>query len=127
MPIVRIDLRKNPDPTFAQRAGAVVYESMRSAIGVPEHDNFQIMSEHDERHLIYDAHYLGIDRSDALLIIRITLNEGRTTEQKKLLYKTIAAGLRQRLGVRPADVLINLVEVKKENWSFGDGLAQYVS
>jgi phenylpyruvate tautomerase PptA (4-oxalocrotonate tautomerase family) len=125
MPLVRIDLRTNPDPTFARRAGEVVYEAMRATINVPEHDNFQILCEHDQRHFIYDTQYLGITRTDALVIIQITLNEGRTTEQKKLLYHSIAAGLQRQLQIPMADVLINLVEVKKENWSFGNGIAQY--
>ena len=64
-------------------------------------------------------------RSDALVMIQITWNEGRTLEQKKALYRAIADGLRQELRIRPEDVLINLVEVKKENWSFGNGVAQY--
>jgi phenylpyruvate tautomerase PptA (4-oxalocrotonate tautomerase family) len=125
MPLVRIDLRRNPDPDFARRAGEVVYAAMKATINVPDHDHFQILTEHDAGHLIYDAQYLGIARTDALLIVQITLNEGRTLEQKKLLYRGIADGLHQGLGVRPEDVLVNLVEVKKENWSFGNGLAQY--
>jgi phenylpyruvate tautomerase PptA (4-oxalocrotonate tautomerase family) len=124
MPLVRIDLMKRSDAAFAQRVGKVVYESMRTTLNVPEHDNFQVLSEHDDRHFIYDPSYLGIERTPGLVIIQITLNEGRTTEQKKALYKTIAQGL-QDLDVRPADVLVNLVEVKKENWSFGNGIAQY--
>jgi len=127
MPIVRIDLRKNPDITFAKRVGVQVYNAMHTAIGVPEHDNFQILTEHDEHHFIYDPEYLGIQRTDNLIIIQITLNEGRTTEQKKLLYKTIAESLHRELAVRLEDVFINLVEVKKENWSFGNGIAQYAS
>jgi 4-oxalocrotonate tautomerase family enzyme len=109
MPLVRIDLRRNPDPEFARRAGEVVYAAMRAAINVPEHDNFQVLAEHDAGHLI----------------VQITLNEGRTLEQKKQLFRSIADGMQERLGVRPEDVLINLVEVKKENWSFGNGIAQY--
>ncbi|WP_439855313.1 tautomerase family protein [Pseudomonas yamanorum] len=127
MPIVRIDLRKNPDATYAKRVGVLIYNAMHTAIGVPEHDNFQILTEHDEHHFIYDAEYLGIQRSDNLVIIQITLNEGRSTEQKKLLYKTIAESLNRELAVRLEDVFISLVEVKKENWSFGNGIAQYAS
>ena len=125
MPLVRIDLRKHPDPDFARRAGDVVYTVMKATINVPDHDHFQVLTEHDANHLIYDAQYLGIARTDALLIVQITLNEGRTLEQKKLLYRGIAGELQQHLGVRPEDVFINLVEVRKENWSFGNGLAQY--
>jgi phenylpyruvate tautomerase PptA (4-oxalocrotonate tautomerase family) len=126
MPLVRIDVMKKSDPAFAQRVGKVIYESMRTAINVPEHDNFQVLNEHDEQHLIFDASYLGIERTPGIVIIQISLNEGRTLEQKKLLYKTITDGL-ERLNVRPGDVFINLVEVKKENWSFGNGIAQYAS
>ncbi|MBK5373865.1 tautomerase family protein [Pseudomonas sp. TH08] len=127
MPLVRVEIRKNPDPTFAKRIGEQIYAAMRSAINVPEHDNFQILNEHDGEHFIFDPQYLGIQRSDQLIIIQITLNEGRTLEAKKALYQTIAHNLNTQLGVRLEDVFINLVEVKKENWSFGNGIAQYAS
>ncbi len=52
--------------------------------------------------------------------------QGRLSDKKQLLYKTIADGLNQELKIRREDVFINLVEVKAENWSFGNGVAQYV-
>jgi len=125
MPLVRIDIKKHQDPSFAQRVGKLVYTAMHSAIGVPENDNFQILAEHDEQHFIFDPQYLGINRTDQLVVIQITLSEGRTVEQKKLLYKTIADSLHGHMAVRLEDIFINLVEVKKENWSFGNGIAQY--
>ncbi|MFZ6046928.1 tautomerase family protein [Pseudomonas sp. CR3202] len=127
MPLVRIDIKRNPDASYAKRLGKVVYDSMRSTINVPDHDNFQVLTEHDDTHFVYDREYLGIERTDGLVFIQITLNEGRTTDQKKLLYKTIADGLNKEAGVRLEDVFVSLVEVKKENWSFGNGLAQYVT
>jgi phenylpyruvate tautomerase PptA (4-oxalocrotonate tautomerase family) len=125
MPLVRVDIKKHQDPTFAKRVGQMIYAAMHSSIGVPENDNFQILAEHDEQHFIFDPGYLGISRTDSLVVIQITLSEGRTIEQKKLLYKTIAESLHKELAVRLEDVFINLVEVKKENWSFGNGIAQY--
>lgn len=125
MPLVRIDIRRHPDPNHLQAIGKVVYAALRSAINVPEHDNFQVLTEHDGERLVYDPQYLGIARSDGQVFIQITLSEGRTVDQKKLLYKTIAEGLASEARVRPEDVFINLVEVKKENWSFGNGIAQY--
>ncbi|HHS7811886.1 MULTISPECIES: tautomerase family protein [Pseudomonas] len=127
MPLVRVEIKKHTDPTFAKRIGEQIYAAMRSTINVPEHDNFQILNEHDGEHFIFDPQYLGIQRSDQLVIIQITLNEGRTLEQKKALYQTIAHSLNTQLGIRMEDVFINLVEVKKENWSFGNGIAQYAS
>lgn len=127
MPLVRIDIKRNTDASYAKKLGKVVYDSMKTAINVPDQDNFQILAEHDDEHFVYDPTYLGISRSDGLVFIQITLNEGRTVDQKKLLYKTIAEGLNREAGVRLADVFINLVEVKKENWSFGSGIAQYAT
>jgi len=125
MPLVRVDIKKNQDPTFAKRVGQQIYAAMRSAISVPENDNFQVLNEHDEDHFIFDRQYLGIHRTDNLVMIQITLSEGRSDDLKKLLYKTIVDNLNAELAVRREDVFINLVEVKKENWSFGNGIAQY--
>jgi phenylpyruvate tautomerase PptA (4-oxalocrotonate tautomerase family) len=100
---------------------------MVDVIAVPRDDRFQIVSEHDRSGLLYDPGYLGIARSDGIVIIQITLSDGRSVEQKKAFYKRIAERLNQELGVRIEDVFINLVEVKKENWSFGNGIAQYVT
>src|SRR5271156_6552571 len=122
MPLVRIDLRKGKSDTYRQEIGRVVYEAMLS-VGVPKDDRFQVIAEHDAANFVFDPNYLGIHRSDDLIIIQITWNEGRTLEQKKALYKSIADGLSATVGLRPEDVFINLVEVRKENWSFGNGLA----
>jgi 4-oxalocrotonate tautomerase len=126
MPLVRIDLRKGKDAAYRQEIGRVVYEAM-VGVGVPEKDCFEVIAEHDADNFLFDASYLGIERTDDLVIVQITWNEGRTVEQKKALYKAIADGLATSPGIRPQDVVINLVEVKKENWSFGNGVAQYAA
>lgn len=105
--------------------GEIIYHAMVETIKVPVKDNFQIITEHDSHSLIYDPTYLDINRTPDIVVIQITLNEGRTVELKKLLYQTIAERLHSGLDVRREDVFISLVEVKKENWSFGDGFAQY--
>jgi 4-oxalocrotonate tautomerase len=69
--------------------------------------------------------YLGIEHTSDLVIVQITFNEGRTTAQKKMLYKAIAEGIHVAADVPLEDVFVNLVEVKRENWSFGNGIAQY--
>jgi 4-oxalocrotonate tautomerase len=124
VPLVRIDLRKGKSDTYRQEIGRVVYEAMHS-VGVPKDDRFQVIAEHDAANFVFDPNYLGISRSDDLVIIQITWNEGRALEHKKALYKAIADGLAAKLSLRREDVFINLVEVKKENWSFGNGVAQY--
>lgn len=125
MPLVRISLMKGKQEGFGKKVGAAVYRTMMETINVPAKDNFQIITEHDTGGLIYDPSYLDIKRTDGIIFIQITLNEGRTVELKKTFYKTLAARLNEELGVRMEDVFISLVEVKKENWSFGSGIAQY--
>ena len=126
MPLVRIDLRKGKDAAYRQQIGRVVYEAMVS-VGVPKNDRFQIIGEHDAGNFLFDTDYLGIHRTNDLIFVQIFFNEGRLVAQKQALYKAIAEGLSASLQVRLEDVFITLVEVKKENWSFGNGIAQYAS
>jgi phenylpyruvate tautomerase PptA (4-oxalocrotonate tautomerase family) len=98
---------------------------MVDTIDVPRNDNFQVITEHSRDTLVFDRTYMDIARTDGFVSIQITLSEGRSLEKKRLLYRTLAERLQRELGVRPEDVFVNLIEVKKENWSFGNGLASY--
>lgn len=125
MPLARIDLVEGKSAEYRKTIGEVVYDAMRTAIDVPENDRFQIITEHKAENFIADPTYLGIARTQDCVIIQVTLNGGRTVEKKRAFYKAIADGLHERLKLRREDVFISLVEVGKENWSFGNGLAQY--
>jgi phenylpyruvate tautomerase PptA (4-oxalocrotonate tautomerase family) len=127
MPLVRIDLRQGKSPEYRRQIGDMVYRAMRETINMPEQDRFQVITDHSADGLIYDPSYLGINRTDDIVFIQITLNAGRTLEQKKALYARIAELLAKESGIRPEDVLINLVECSKEDWSFGNGIASYAS
>jgi 4-oxalocrotonate tautomerase len=125
MPLVRIDLLAGKTPEYHAQIGQVVYQAMVETLNVPKDDRFQIIADHSPGNLIFDRDYLGIHRSDDCVFLQITLNGGRTVEMKQRFYKAVADGLHETLKLRPEDVVINLVEVQKENWSFGNGEAQY--
>lgn len=125
MPLVRIDLPAGKSAEYQAEVGTVIYEAMVETLKAPKDDRFQIFTEHSAASLVIHPTYLGIERSKDALIIQMTLNEGRTLEQKQAFYKAVADGLNARVGLRREDVFIGLVEVKKENWSFGNGIAQY--
>src|SRR4051794_13808871 len=125
MPLVRIALRKGTKPEFRRALADSIHRAMVEAIKIPEQDRFQVITEHDESGLVYDPSYLGISRSDGVVFVQITLSAGRTLEVRKALFARIAQNLRESPGLRPEDVFINLVETAKENWSFGNGIAQY--
>ena len=125
MPFVRIDLSKKHPVDFAQQVGEIVYDVMTGHINVPIGDKFQVITKHESEELVMPKSYLGIEYSEDIIFIQVTLNEGRTTEMKKKFYKAICEGLVEKLKVRPQDIVINLIEVNKENWSFGNGEMQY--
>ena len=125
MPFTRIALRRGKSPEYRKAVLDNVYAAMRETFNVPEDDKFMVVSEHDEDQFLYGNHYLDIARSDDLVMIQLTVSNTRTVEQKKALFARIAERLGQNPGIRPQDVFINLVETAKENWSFGNGAAQY--
>jgi phenylpyruvate tautomerase PptA (4-oxalocrotonate tautomerase family) len=127
MPLVRIDLLEGKTPEYRMQVGEIVYQALLEAFSVPRNDRFQVITEHPRAGLQFDRDYLGVHRTEDCIFLQITLNSGRTVEMKQRFYKAVADGLHEILKLRREDVLINLVEVPKENWSFGNGEAQYVS
>jgi 4-oxalocrotonate tautomerase len=125
MPLVRIDVPQTM--ALDQRAliGDIVYETMRAELNVPERDKFQVITAHAPDSLRIDPTYLNVERSANAFLIDITLNIGRSTELKKQFYASLVNRLHAQAQIRPQDVLIVLTEVSKENWSFGNGEAQY--
>ena len=125
MPLVRISFRAGKSTQYRQAVADEVHRAMVEAASVPEFDRFQVLTEHGPADLIFDPTYLGVKRTDDIVMIQITLNQ-RTQAVKAALYKAIAERLAKNPGVRPGDVLVSLVPVAPEDWSFGDGKAQYV-
>ena len=126
MPLVRIDLMQGKAAEYRAKVGEIVYRAMLAELNVPEDDLFQIITEHAPAGLNFDRDYLGVHRTDDCVFLQITLNGGRTVDIKQRFYKAIADGLHEGLQLRREDVFISLVEVHKEDWSFGNGEAQYV-
>jgi phenylpyruvate tautomerase PptA (4-oxalocrotonate tautomerase family) len=127
MPLTHVSLRAGKPAAYRQAIFDGLYQAMRETFDVPENDQFMTISEHGPDDFRYGANYLGIARSDELVLIQLTVSDTRTVEQKKALFRRIAELLSRNPGIRPEDIFVNLVEVKKENWSFGHGLAQYAA
>ena len=126
MPLVRISLREGKTDEYKKALGDGVHRALVEACGVPAQDRFQIITEHPASGLIYDPDYLGVHRTDDIVIVQITLSAGRKPAQKRLLFKRMAEILAGNPGLKPQNLMINLVEVAWENWSFGNGEAQYM-
>jgi len=125
MPLIHIALRAGKPAAYRQAIFDTLYRAMRETFNVPEDDQFMTITEHEADNFRYSPTYLGVARSDDVVFIQITANNTRGLEQKKALYQRLTQLLGESPGVRPEDVFVNIVEVAKENWSFGHGLAQY--
>jgi 4-oxalocrotonate tautomerase len=128
MPLVRISLPAANPAAFAAAISQGVHRAMVETFNVPADDYFQVVTEHAVGAgvgIMATPEFLGITHSAALVFVQITCSEGRTVDQKKALYGRIVERLHGDAGVRREDVIINLIETKRENWSFGNGLAQY--
>jgi len=126
MPLVRISLREGKSEQYRKAIADGVHQAMIEAIDAPAQDRFQVITEHSPDDLIYNPSYLGIERTDDIVIVQITLSAGRKPAQKRKLYHRMAEILAKDPGLCPQDLMINLVEVAWENWSFGNGEAQYI-
>jgi 4-oxalocrotonate tautomerase len=126
MPLVRISLREGKPESYKKALADGVHRAMVEAIEIPAQDRFQVVTEHPAGGLIYDPSYLGIERSDDFVLVQITLSTGRKPAQKRKLFQRMSEMLAENPGLRPQDLMVNLVEVAWENWSFGNGEAQYM-
>jgi phenylpyruvate tautomerase PptA (4-oxalocrotonate tautomerase family) len=125
MPLVHISLAEGRSATERRDIADSVHQALVEAANVPVDDRFQVVQQVAPNDLLFDAGYLGIARTREIVFVQIFLNVGRTVEVKKALYAAIARRLAERPGLRKEDVLVNLVEVARENWSFGNGVMSY--
>ncbi len=125
MPFVKVFLRAGKSSEYVKDIGNGIHEALISAASVPSDDRFQVFVSLPEGMLVSHPTYGGVSRSGDIVIVEIVLNAGRTVEVKKALYAAICRNLERSPGIRRDDVLISLVEVSKENWSFGKGVATY--
>ncbi len=126
MPLVRIDVSNKVSAERVKAIGTVIYDAMTAVANVPPNDKFQIITRHASDELVYPAEgYLGINYSQEIVFIQVTWNAGRTIDIKKAFFKKVADGIHEKAGIRVEDVWISLVDVQRENWSFGNGEMQY--
>ncbi len=124
MPLLHISLCTGKPASYRQAIFDSLYQAMRDALHVPDGDQFMTITEHDAANFRY-GNAFGVERSDELVYIQITVFSTRTAEQKKALFGRIATLLGESPGIRPEDVFINVIDAPKENWSVGHGLAQF--
>src|SRR5262245_13023436 len=127
MPLVRIDVIAGRSDTELAAISAAVHRGLVECFGVPERDQFQVITEHQPGRLVYNASYLDIERTNSFVLVQVFFGTGRTDEQKKAFYAFVTKQIAERAKTRPEDVMITLVENTRSDWSFGNGVAQYLT
>lgn len=119
MAIVRIDYTL--DLTVAQRRALAesVNATMQTVLGVPPRENYIVSSQHPNEAILHAPDDCPPERQTKLIFIQATLNQGRTPELKLTFLQALTTAIADCTPFAPTDVFINLVEVARENWSFG--------
>jgi phenylpyruvate tautomerase PptA (4-oxalocrotonate tautomerase family) len=126
MPLVRIDVLRGQGEARLQAISLAIHRALVETMNVPERDRFHVLTEHEPGRLVFDRSYLGVERTDGIVVVQVFLSRGRTTEQKQAFYARAQGLLTTEAGVRPGDATLSLVESTREDWSFGNGVAQYL-
>jgi phenylpyruvate tautomerase PptA (4-oxalocrotonate tautomerase family) len=126
MPLVRIDLIEGRSASQVGAIGNAIQRALMDCLDVPARDQFQVINEHSPGRLIYNSGYLGVERTDGIVIAQVFLSSGRSTAQKQAFYARAAELIAAEAATRPEDVTIVLTENTRADWSFGQGLAQYL-
>jgi 4-oxalocrotonate tautomerase len=125
MPLVRINLPTATSDAQMAAVAEAVHQALVDTFNVPLPDRFQVLTRSPPNELICTPEFLGIAHSPTVVFVQIACSPGRSLEMKKALYAAIASKVAAHGHFAAADVIINLVETERENWSFGNGIAQY--
>lgn len=123
MPLIQFHLRKGKSAKYIQALTDEVHTALCETWGIPQNDRFQLVSEYEKRHFHFDKTIWGLKRSDNVVVIYITSIK-RSQAMKRKLYHELAKRLEKKPGVRKEDIFVTIVQVQREDWSFGNGLAQ---
>lgn len=127
MPFVRVSIHQADTDGELAAISDRIQTSFIDAVNVPATDRFQVITRHPASGMVCMLEYLYIKHGDRVLFVQITANEGRTLAMKKALFAALASSIAATGAVTADNMTISLIEVKKENWSFGNGIAQYVA
>lgn len=123
MPLIQISLIKGKPKKYVKAVADGIHNALCSAWGIPEDDRFQLITEYEKRNFIINKKIWNVNRSDDVIVIYIT-SIMRPPEMKNKLYHELVKVLGKKPGVRKEDIFVTMVQNDRENWSFGNGIAQ---
>jgi 4-oxalocrotonate tautomerase len=125
MPLVRIDVPASTPAADIAALSRAVHNGLVEYFAVPADDLFQLIARRAPDEIVCTPEYLGVRHTDHVAFVQVFLAPGRTVGRKEAFYAQVARDVAKATGFLADDVLINLVETLRENWSFGQGVAHY--
>jgi phenylpyruvate tautomerase PptA (4-oxalocrotonate tautomerase family) len=122
MPTARIDLAKGKPKDYRAKVAEIVYRGIVEQLEAPEDDNYVVIHEHDPENFFWPKSFLGLDHTPDIIFIQVVTTVGAEVSQKRAFMKAMADELEKQVGLRREDTMINLIYIKQEDWSFGNGL-----
>ncbi len=120
MPLVTISILKGKSPEYIKAIGDSINSAVIETMAFPEDDRYQVIHQLDR-----DALQLQ-DRAEDRVIMHLVMRAGRSNKAKQAFYKKVVENLSKNPGINPANVLITITENHDVDWSFRDGVAQFV-
>ena len=124
MPLARISLARGKSRAYLRALSEELHAALVESFDVPRDDMFQLIHQHDPDEMVFDPHYMGVDRSPDVVFITLATGKPRSTQTKLRFYRTLADRLALRPGIRPDDIMVVISTSQRDEWSFGKGLAQ---
>lgn len=120
MAIVRVDFSNSQPAEFASIASGVINSTMQEVLGVPPKENYIVCQGYPKEAILHAPGICQPDRLEKIVFVQITLNQGRTAELKAKFFSELNKKLVSTGYLQSENIFINLVEVARENWSFGN-------
>lgn len=102
------------------------HRAVLSAFEVPQRDRYQIVHENKAHHMVIEDTGLNLTRTRNLVVVRV-ITSPRAEEQKQRFYADLSRELKESCGIESSDLMVSITTNSKGDWSFGNGVAQYLT
>ncbi|CAI1937357.1 Tautomerase enzyme [Serratia ficaria] len=126
MPLLTFDVIEGRSPAELQTLLDAAHRAVLSAFAVPERDRYQIVHENKAHQMVIEDTGLGLTRSRNLVVVRV-FTSPRSEQQKQRFYAELQRELKENCGIEGGDLMVSIVTNAKGDWSFGNGVAQYLT
>jgi phenylpyruvate tautomerase PptA (4-oxalocrotonate tautomerase family) len=126
MPLLIFDVIEGRSDAQLQTLLDAAHRAVLSAFEVPVRDRYQIVYENKAKHMVIEDTGLNLTRTRDLVVVRV-ITSPRPEEQKQQFYAELSRELKESCGIEGSDLMVSITTNSKGDWSFGNGVAQYLT